>query len=102
MVEEIIVGNAIENGEIQDEVRGVPYPNFLHSMIIAGEEGTGKSYFLASLLNEIYKSHPEVGVLVIRVSRRSPTFLIKLDDTVAFNNEDTIYYTFQKYYKHIY
>jgi hypothetical protein len=84
--EKIKLGHAIENRVVQDKIREVPYPDLLHSLLIAGMEGVGKSYFFAYFLQEIGVSHPKVGILVLKMCERSPAELIHCNHTLTVDS----------------
>ena len=84
----ITVGHHIKDGVITNHETFVPINKIPQDLAIFGKSGSGKTYFLARIIQELAKKSKNVGILVLNVAKESQEIFYHNFDKVKYSDED--------------
>jgi len=80
----ILIGRHITRGRRTQQNMLIQKNSFAQSALIAGQQGTGKTYLLAQIVNEFYKKAPEIGILILNLGKGNQESFYKTDKVIKF------------------
>lgn len=81
-------GKYVHNGVLTQVDTYLPQDNFAQSVLIAGQQGTGKTYFLRQIMNEFYNKAPGVGILVLNLAKGNQEKLYSVDKVIKYGSPE--------------
>ena len=84
----IKAGYHIKNGVITNHKTYIPIKKLQQDVAIFGKSGSGKTYLLAMLIEELCKKAPYVGILVLNVAKESQEIYYENKFTVIKYSDD--------------
>lgn len=66
--ENLWIGKIKHEGILTNHDAFIPINNFMQSCVLYGKSGSGQTYFLAFLINQIRKKAPNVTILIIKIN----------------------------------
>lgn len=82
----ILYGKYVHNG-VQTQVDTFLYQeHFAQSVLIVGQQGTGKTYFLRQIINEFYKKAPPIGILILNLAKENQERLYSVDRVIKYDS----------------
>ena len=82
------LGRHIHKGVITEHVTYVPINKLPQDMVIFGKSGSGKTFFLAGLIEELSKKAKDVGILVLNVAKTSQDAFYKDFKVIKYSDDD--------------
>jgi len=82
------LGNHIHKGVITEHVTYVPINKLPQDMVIFGKSGSGKTFFLAGLIEELSKKAKDVGILILNVAKTSQDVFYKDFKVIKYSDDD--------------
>ena len=86
--ESIGIGKHIKNGIITNHTTYVPKNKLPQDLCIFGKSGSGKTYLLAKLIEEIRVKAQKVGVLILNVAKESQDIYYKGFELIKYSDSD--------------
>ena len=84
----ILIGRHVNEGRRTEHRMVIQKKSFSQSVLIAGQQGTGKTYLLAQVVDEFYKKVPDVGILIINLGKGNQEGFYKIDKVIKFGSLD--------------
>ncbi len=84
----ILIGRYIFNGRLTERKILIPISAFSQSAVIFGQIGTGKTYLLSQVVNELYNKAPDIGILIINLGKGSQEVFYHVDRVIKFGSPD--------------
>jgi len=84
----ILTGNLILQGRKTKHKIFLDKNSFSQSVLIAGQQGTGKTYLLAQLVQEFYNKLPDIGILILNLGKGNQDHFYKLDRIIKFGSDN--------------
>ena len=84
----VLVGRHINKGRRTEQRMMIQKNTFAQSALIAGQQGTGKTYLLAQIVNELYEKAPEIGILVLNLGKGNQEFFYRTDRVIKFGSSE--------------
>ncbi|NVM19715.1 MAG: hypothetical protein HWN80_18580 [Candidatus Lokiarchaeota archaeon] len=84
----ILIGNYVNNGRSTKRKILLHKNSFAQSLLIAGQQGTGKTYLLAQVVNEFYTKKPDVGILILNLGKGNQEIFYKVDKVIKFGSSE--------------
>jgi len=81
-------GKYVHNGVLTQIDTYIPQDNFAQSVLIAGQQGTGKTYFLRQIMNEFYNKALGVGILVLNLAKGNQEKLYSVDKVIKYGSPE--------------
>ena len=82
------LGNHIHKGVITEHMTYVPINKLPQDMVIFGKSGSGKTFFLAGLIEELSKKAKNVGILVLNVAKTSQDVFYKDFKVIKYSDDE--------------
>ncbi len=82
------IGFHVKNGIVSDHITYVPINKLTQNMVIFGKSGTGKTYLLAQLIEELNQKADSIGVLVLNVAKESQNIYYNNFLHISFSDKD--------------
>ena len=82
----IIIGRHVNEGRRTEHRMVIQKKSFSQSVLIAGQQGTGKTYLLAQVVDEFYKKVLDVGILIINLGKGNQEGFYKIDKVIKFGS----------------
>ncbi len=82
------LGNHIHKGVITEHVTYLPINKLPQDMVIFGKSGSGKTFFLAGLIEELSKKAKDVGILILNVAKTSQDVFYKDFQAIKYSDDD--------------
>ena len=82
------LGKHINKGVITDHDTYVPINKLPQDMVIFGKSGSGKTFFLAGLIEELASKAKDVGILVLNVAKTSQDVFYKDFSVIKYSDDD--------------
>ena len=86
--ESIGIGRHIKNGIITNHTTYIPKNKFPQDLCIFGKSGSGKTYLLAKILEEIRHKAQKVGILILNVAKESQDIYYERFKLVKYSDSD--------------
>ncbi|MFX1499936.1 MAG: hypothetical protein ACFFDH_03110 [Promethearchaeota archaeon] len=80
----ILIGRHVSEGRRTEHPMLIQKKSFAQSVLIAGQQGTGKTYLLAQVLDEFYKKASDIGILIINLGKGNQEGFYKVDKVIKF------------------
>ncbi len=84
----ILLGRHINRGRRTQQKMLVQKNSFAQSVLVAGQQGTGKTYLLAQIVEEFYNKAPDIGILILNLGKGNQEGFYKTDKVIKFGDED--------------
>lgn len=84
----ILIGKHINEGRRTEHRMLVQKKSFAQSVLIGGQQGTGKTYLLAQIIDEFHKKAPDIGILIINLGKGNQEGFYKVDKIIKFGSPD--------------
>jgi len=84
----ILIGKYVNNGRSTKRKILLHKNSFAQSLLVAGQQGTGKTYLLAQVVNEFYNKNPDVGILILNLGKGNQELFYKVDKVIKFGSSD--------------
>ena len=84
----IRVGKHIKDGIITDHETFIPINKLSQDLAIFGKSGSGKTYFLARIIEEFTTKAPNVGILVLNVAKESQEIFYGDFDKINYSDKE--------------
>ena len=82
------LGKHINKGVITNHDTFVPIKKLAQDMVIFGKSGSGKTFFLAGLIEELSRKAKDVGILVLNVAKTSQDAFYKDFSVIKYSDDD--------------
>jgi len=82
------LGKHINKGVITDHDTYVPINKLPQDMVIFGKSGSGKTFFLAGLIEELASKAKDVGILVLNIAKTSQEAFYKDFSVIKYSDDD--------------
>ena len=82
----ILIGTYVNNGRSTKRRILIHKNTFAQSLLIAGQQGTGKTFLLAQIVNEFYNKANDVGILIINLGKGNQELFYKVDKVLKFGS----------------
>lgn len=83
----ILLGNLILQGRKTKHKIFLDKNSFSQSVLIAGQQGTGKTYLLAQIVHDFYNKLPDIGILILNLGKGNQDHFYKLDTIIKFGSD---------------
>lgn len=84
----ILIGRQISTGRRTEHKMLIHKKAFAQSALIAGQQGTGKTYLLAQIIKEFYEKCPDIGILILNLGKGNQELFYKTDKVIKFGDDD--------------
>lgn len=84
----ILIGKHIADGRRTEHKILIDKKSFAQSVLVAGQQGTGKTYLLAQIVEEFYKKAPDIGILVLNLGKGGQEGFYKVDRVIKFGTPE--------------
>jgi GTPase SAR1 family protein len=84
----IFIGKYLERGRRTEKNMPVHKNVFAQSALIVGQQGTGKTYLLAQIIQEFYDKCPDIGILILNLGKGNQEGFYKMDRVIKFGSPD--------------
>jgi len=84
----ILLGNLILQGRKTKHKIFLDKNSFSQSVLIAGQQGTGKTYLLAQIVNDFYNKLSDIGILILNLGKGNQDHFYKLDRIIKFGSDN--------------
>lgn len=82
----ILIGRHINRGRRTQQKMLIQKNSFAQSALLAGQQGTGKTFLLAQIVNEFYRKAPEIGILILNLGKGNQERFYKTDKVIKFGD----------------
>jgi len=84
----ILIGKHINEGRRTEHRMLLQKKSFAQSVLIGGQQGTGKTYLLVQIIDEFHKKAPDIGILIINLGKGNQEGFYKVDKIIKFGSPD--------------
>ncbi len=84
----ILIGRHVNQGRKTEHRMLIQKNGFAQSLLVAGQQGTGKTYLLAQIVNEFHKKAPDIGILILNLGKGNQEGFYKTDKVIKFGSPD--------------
>ena len=82
----ILIGRHVNEGRRTEHRMVIQKKSFSQSVLVAGQQGTGKTYLLAQIVDDFYRKAPDVGILIINLGKGNQEGFYRVDKTIKFGS----------------
>lgn len=86
--ESIGIGKHVKNGIMTNHITYIPKNKLPQDLCIFGKSGSGKTYLLAKLIEEIRIKAQKVGILILNVAKESQDLYYKGFEVIKYSDSD--------------